>query len=237
MLLPPPSALLTRIELDWDTDDGSFVSQAGRGSYRCICVHKQPALCWGGELNSTKILASAYNKDIQNTWHWSNSVYFTPGESAARLCRYLPNGWDPFAPISISTCSALFIVRGCLWSCCSLPAPVHQEQPSPKALSECPSPQGEAPPSPQPAQAHTDIPNRAWHALPRQEFSTVVSLTTDLARHYSGVNIPMLYFAIWPGQDPSFLRLLAHWELLRCQNLTAKWPFTPTTAIKQLAWI
>lgn len=89
----------------------------------------------------------------------------------------------------------LFIVRGCPWSCCSLPALAQQEQPSPKALSEHPSPQGEAPPSPQPAQAHTDLPNRAWQALPTQEFSTVVSLTTDLARHYSGVNIPVLYFA------------------------------------------
>lgn len=38
MLLPPPSALWTRIELEWDTGDGIFVRQAGRGSYRCICV-------------------------------------------------------------------------------------------------------------------------------------------------------------------------------------------------------
>lgn len=58
-----------------------------------------------------------------------------------------------------------------------------------------------------------DIPNRTWCTFPRQEYSTVVSLTTDLARHYSGVNIPVLYFATWPGQDPSFLGLLAHGEL------------------------
>lgn len=74
-----------------------------------------------------------------------------------------------------------------------------QEQPSPKALSEHPSPRAEAPPSPEPAQAHTDIPNRAWHAPPTQEFSTVVSLTTHLARHVQVLT--SLCFVLQPDQD------------------------------------
>lgn len=85
-----------------DTGDGIFVQQDGRGSYRLICVQlsaKNIFTMLRGELNSTKIMASAYNKDIQNTWHWSNSVYFTPGKCAARLCRYLSNAWDSFAPV------------------------------------------------------------------------------------------------------------------------------------------
>lgn len=55
-----------------DTGDGIFVQQDGRGSYRLICVQlsaKNIFTMLRGELNSTKIMASAYNKDIQNTWH------------------------------------------------------------------------------------------------------------------------------------------------------------------------
>lgn len=94
---------------------------------------------------------------------------------------------------------------------CEAAAPSQQEQFPKSTLRTSLSP-GRSFPFPQPAQAHTDIPNRAWCTFPRQEFSTVVSLPTDLARHYSGVNIPVLYFATWPGQDPSFLGFLAHWE-------------------------
>ena len=72
LLLSPRSVLLTRIELEWDADDGIFVRQDGRGSYRRIYVQlsaKNVFTMLRRELNSTKILASAYNKDIQNTWH------------------------------------------------------------------------------------------------------------------------------------------------------------------------
>lgn len=72
-LLPSPrSVLLTRVALEWDTDDGIMEDRTGEdptGISVCSCLQKNIFTMLRGELNSTKTLASAYNKDIQNTWH------------------------------------------------------------------------------------------------------------------------------------------------------------------------
>jgi len=71
VLLPSPGRVfLTRIKLEWGTDDGIFVRQDGQESYRHIRVQlpaKNIFTMLKGELNSTKIPANANKKDIQTT--------------------------------------------------------------------------------------------------------------------------------------------------------------------------
>lgn len=209
------------------------------GSY----LPKIPSACGGGELNSTKILASAYNKDIQNTWHWSNSVYLTPGKCAARLRRPLPTDGIvllqykfPHAQqpaLAGCPCGAATIKHTTSFHFISAPTYIeshlsqkHSQNVSPpmyelwlpRSLRKCP-------------QRYP----RACLALSRQAFSTSVSPTTDLARHSSGINIPCALFC-----NPTATRPIISWFVstlgtLRCQNFCDKSPFTPTPAIKQLA--
>lgn len=235
MLLPPPSPLLTRIELEWDTDDGIFVRQAGRGSCRCIWLQKQPSPCWGAA-HRTKILASAYNKDIQNTWHRSNSVYFTPGESAARLCSTFP--MDGIALLQYKFPHA----QPCSWSggACGAAAPSQLRQSKnnlpQKHPQNIPLPRQKLP-SPQPAQAHTEISQTQPGMLfPHRNFLLLCHWPQTWQGIVQVLTSPC--FILQPDQDKTHHFLVfSTLRTLRCQNFTAKWPFTTTTAIKQLAWI
>lgn len=210
------------------------------GSY----LPKIPSACGGGELNSTKILASAYNKDIQNTWHWSNSVYLTPGKCAARLCRSLPTDGIvllqykfPHAQqpaLAGCPCGAATIKHTTSFHFISAPTYIEShlsQKHSPMFLPPCMSFGFPA----ACASVHRDTPEPA-SLFPDRHFLHLCHRPQTSQGIHQVLTFPVLYFATQPQQDPSFLDLLAHWELwdarifvtnhlLHLPQLSNSWPW------------
>lgn len=91
--------------------------------------------------------------------------------------------------------------------------------------------------SPQPAQAHTQISQTQPGMLfPHRNFLLLCHWPQTWQGIIQVLTSPC--FILQPDQDKTHHFLVfSTLRTLRCQNFTAKWSFTPTTAIKQLAWI